>query len=168
MIKGYMKGLVVEVFSFVAFFIGLFVSIKLTVPVSDSFFQGTEYFQLLTVAVFIILFVLVVLAVGLIAKVLKKAIDITFLGFFDNILGAVASLFKWAFIFSVLIWVFDSIGMRINEDWQEESVIYPIVELIGPKVFEWVSSVMPFIKEMIDGLENIGDKNKSVYTFLYI
>ncbi|MFY0600372.1 MAG: CvpA family protein [Cyclobacteriaceae bacterium] len=168
MIKGYMKGLVMEVFSFVGFFIGLFAAIKLTIPVSGTFFEGTEYFQFLTIGVFIILFVLVVLAVGLLGKILKKAIDITFLGFFDNVLGALASLLKWAFIFSVIIWVFDSIGMRISEEWKNGSFIYPIVEVIGPKVFDWVSKVMPFVKDMIDSLENIGDKSKSVYSFLYI
>lgn len=163
-----MKGLVMEIFSFVGFFAGLFAAIELTIPVANTFFLGTEYFQLLTVGVFVILFVLVVLLMGLVGKILKKAIDITFLGFFDNVLGAVASLLKWAFIFSVIIWVFDSVGIRMNSEWSEESTIYPVIEIVGPKVFEWVSHVAPFIKDMIDSLENIGDKSKSVYTFLYI
>lgn len=163
-----MKGFVMEIFSFVGFFAGLFAAIKLTVPLSNSFIQDTEYFQLLTVGVFIVLFVIVVLIVGLLGKILKKAIDITFLGFFDNLLGAIASVFKWAFIFSVIIWVFDSIGMRLSPEWQDESLIYPFVEVIGPKTFEWVSKVMPFVKDMIDSLENIGDKSQSIYSFLYI
>ncbi len=166
MIKGYMKGLVMELFSFIGFFAGLFAAIKLTIPISNSFFQDTEYFQILTIGVFIVLFVVVVLIMNLLGKILKKAVDITFLGFFDNILGALASVFKWAFIFSVIIWVFDSIGLRIPAEFISDSIIYPIIEVIGPKVFEWVSYVMPFVKDMIDSLENITGKSKSVYTFL--
>lgn len=166
MIKGYMKGLVMELFSFIGFFAGLFAAIKLTIPISNSFFQDTEYFQILTIGVFIVLFVVVVLIMNLLGKILKKAVDITFLGFFDNILGALASVFKWAFIFSVIIWVFDSIGLRIPAEFISDSMIYPIIEVIGPKVFEWVSYVMPFVKDMIDSLENITGKSKSVYTFL--
>jgi membrane protein required for colicin V production len=165
-VKGYLKGLVMELFSFIGFFAGLFAAIKLTIPISNNFFQGTEYFQVLTIGVFIVLFILVVLIMTLLGKMLKKAIDITFLGFFDNILGAIASVFKWAFIFSVVIWVFDSIGFRIPDEMIGDSMIYPIIEVIGPKVFEWVSYVMPFLKDMIDSLENIAGKSKSVYTFL--
>ncbi|MEP4535111.1 MAG: CvpA family protein [Cyclobacteriaceae bacterium] len=166
LIKGYMKGLVVEVFSFIGFFAGLFAAIELTIPVSNNFFQDSQYFQFLTVAVFIVLFILVVLLMNLLGKILKKAIDITFLGFFDNILGAIASAFKVAFILSVVIWVFGSIGLHIPEEFSGSSVLYPFIEVIGPKVFDWVSRVLPFIKDMIDSLENIGDKSKSLYTFL--
>ncbi len=161
-----MKGLVVELFSFVGFFAGLFAAIKLTIPIAQNFFLDSNYFQLLTVAVFVVLFILVLLIVTMLGKILKKVIDITFLGFFDNVLGAVASLFKWAFIFSVLIWVFDSIGIRLSQEIQDESFIYPLIETIGPKVFDWMSQIMPFIKDMIENLENIGDKSKSIYTFL--
>ena len=166
MIKGFMKGLVVELFSFIGFFAGLFAAIKLTIPIAQNFFLDSNYFQLLTVVVFVILFIVVLLIVSVLGKVLKKVLDITFLGFFDNVLGAVASVLKWAFIFSVLIWVFDSIGIRISEDIQNESLIYPIIETIGPKMFDWLSQVLPFIKDMIEGLENIGDKSESVYSFL--
>lgn len=42
------------------------------------------------------------------AKALKKVIDFTFFGTVDNVIGALAGAFKWAFIVSMLFWVFDS------------------------------------------------------------
>ncbi len=163
-VKGYMKGLVVEIFSFLAFFIGIFVAIKLTIPVANRFFDSDDYFQLITVAVFIGLFIAVILIINLIAKALKKVLDLTFLGLFDNVLGALAGVFKWAFIISVFFWVFDSIGLRLPDEQSDGSLIYPIVERLGPTVFAWVSNMLPFIQDMIDSLKNISDKHKGVYT----
>ena len=164
-IKGFSKGLIVELFSFLAFFIGLFAAIKLTIPFSTRFFSETDYFQLVTVGVFIALFLVAIILINLAAKALKKAVDLTFLGLFDNVLGALAAIFKWAFIISVVFWVFDSIGLRLPSEHTEESIAYPFVKNIGPKTFQWLSEMLPFIQDMIDSLKNIGDNQRSVYTF---
>ena len=166
LVKGYTRGLIVELFSLVGFFIGLFIAIELTIPVAERFFTGSDYFQMFTVLVFAGLFVLTVLAVSLVAKMIKKALDLTFLGFFDNILGALAGLLKWAFILSIFFWVFDSIGLRLPKHYIDESFIYPIVVKIGPAAFQWLSEILPFIKEMIDSLKDIGEKQGAKYTFL--
>ncbi|HCX23215.1 MAG: hypothetical protein CMB80_25385 [Flammeovirgaceae bacterium] len=163
-IKGYMKGLVVEIFSFLAFFIGLFAAIKLTIPVANHFFNSSDYFQFITIAVFIGLFVVVILVINMIAKALKKVLDLTFLGLFDNILGAIAGIFKWAFIISVFFWVFDSIGLRLTGEQSDGSLIYPFIKHLGPATFELVSKMLPFLQDMIDSLKNISDKHKEVYT----
>lgn len=164
--KGYMKGLLVEIFSFLAFFVGLFVAIKLTIPVAHHFFDSADYFQGITIAVFVALFIIVILLINLIAKALKKVLDLTFLGLFDNILGAVAGIFKWAFIISVFFWVFDSIGLRLPNDQAGDSLIYPFIQNLGPATFELVSNMLPFLQDMIDSLKNISDKHKGVYTLL--
>ncbi|MFY0605738.1 MAG: CvpA family protein [Cyclobacteriaceae bacterium] len=156
-IKGYMKGLIVEIFSFLAFFVGLFVAIELTIPVATKFFNTSDYFQLLTIAVFVGLFLVAVLIINLGAKTIKKVVDLTFLGFLDNILGSVAGIFKWAFIVSVFFWVFDSIGVQLPLDQSEESVIYPAIESLGPKTFEILGEILPFLQDMIDSLKSIGN-----------
>jgi membrane protein required for colicin V production len=165
-IKGYMRGLIVEIFSFIAFFAGLFISIKFSVPISRLFFEGSEYSQMLTVGVFIILFVLAVLVVNLVAKMIKKVLDLTFIGFFDNILGALAGIFKWAFIVSVFFWVFDSIGLRFSAELASESMIFPYIQSLGPSTFELLGGLMPFVQDMIDSLKGVNNNAKDVYTFL--
>lgn len=165
-IKGYIKGLIVEIFSFLAFFIGLFVSIKLTVPIAKVIFEGSDYFQALTVGVFIALFLIVIVVINLAAKIIKKAVDLTFIGFFDNILGSIAAIFKWAFMISMVIWVLDSVGFNLPAEWIEGSIFYAHVEGLGPVVFRWLADLLPFIKDMIDSLEHIGDNKSPSYTFL--
>lgn len=165
-VKGYLKGFIVEAFSFLAFFVGLFIAIELTIPISNRFFAGSDYFQLYTVAVFLLLFFLSLLLINLAAKAIKKVIDLTFFGIFDNVLGALAAAFKWAFIISVIFWVFDSIGLRLPSEQTADSFFYPYIKELGPVTFEWLSKVLPFVEDMIDSLKNIGDKDRSVYTFL--
>lgn len=165
-IKGYIRGLIVEVFSFIAFFVGLFVAIRLTIPLANEFFANSEYFQMITIGVFFVLFLLVIIIINFLAKLIKKVVDFTFLGFFDNILGALAAVFKWAFIISVFFWVFDSIGLKLPNDIASDSQIYPYVKDLGPTAFEFVGRMLPFIEDMIDSLKNIGDKDGAVYTFL--
>ena len=101
--KGYTRGLIVELFSLVGFFIGLFIAIELTIPVAERFFADSDYFQLFTVLVFAGLFVLTVLAVSLVAKMIKKVLDLTFLGFFDNILGALARFIEMGIYFKYFL-----------------------------------------------------------------
>lgn len=148
-----------ELFSFLAFFVGLFMAIELTIPVARRFFASSDHFQVLTVIVFVALFVVVVILINLVAKMIKKAVDLTFMGFFDNLLGALAGIFKWAFILSVFFWVFDSIGLRLPEEHAGDSLLYPLVQALGPGTFRGLSDLLPFINDMIDSLKNIGEKD---------
>lgn len=158
-IKGYVRGFIVELFSFLAFFLGLFLAIELTVPLAQRVFAHSEHFQAMTILVFIVLFVIAVIIINLIAKVIKKVLDLTFLGFFDNVLGALAGIFKWAFILSVFFWVFDSIGLRLPQETADSSFFFGFVARIGPQTYNWVSNVLPFVHDMMDSLKNIGDKD---------
>ncbi|MEQ8241210.1 MAG: CvpA family protein [Cyclobacteriaceae bacterium] len=165
-IKGYIKGLIVEIFSFLAFFIGLFISIEMTIPISKAIFEGTAYYQALTVGVFIGLFIVVIILINLFAKIIKKAVDLTFIGFFDNLLGSLAAIFKWAFMISMIIWVMDSVGFSLPQEWTQGSIFYTYVQDLGPIVFNWLADMLPFMKDLIDSLENMGDSKMETYTFL--
>ncbi|MBV6643145.1 MAG: CvpA family protein [Cyclobacteriaceae bacterium] len=165
-IKGYNKGFIIEIFSFIAFFLGLFLAIELTLPLANIYFEGSDHFYLLTVFVFIGVFIGVIFGVNLLARIIKKAVDLTFLGFFDNILGVIASVIKWAFIISVFFWVLDSIGFRLSESQMSDSVIFPWIKDIGPAIFRWVANILPFIRDMMDSMDDIGKKQRELYTFL--
>lgn len=164
-VKGYMRGFIVEILSFVAFFIGLFLALELTVPVSTGLFGDTSYFEVAAVLVFIGLFVLLSLAIKAGAKALKNMIDMTIFGSVDNLVGAFAGLFKWAFIISIIFWVFESVGFDIANRYADNAIIFPYIVHIGPTVFEWLSEVIPFIRDLIDSMERL-PKNKDTYMTL--
>ncbi len=164
-LSGFQQGLIVEVFSFLAFFLGLFFALELTIPVSVALFGSSSFFDIGAIVVFIALFILLSLAVKAGARAIKKAVDLTFLGSMDNLLGSAAGVLKWAFIISVTFWVFDSVGLTFVERYTDRSLFFPYIVSIGPVVFEWVSILLPFVKDLIDSMNDLTRENDAVIVY---
>ncbi len=164
-VKGYLHGFIVELFSLIAFIVGLLLALELTVPVSKSLFGGSNYFEVIAVITFILLFILLSLAIKMGAKALKKAIDMTVFGTLDNAAGAIAGILKWAFILSIIFWVFESVGFDLAERYADKTVLFPYIVGIGPTVFEWLGYIIPVIQDLIDSMEKMSD-NKGTFVSL--
>lgn len=161
-VKGFMKGFIIEIFSFIAFFLGLFVAIQFTSPISAKYFGDSEFKSLIAIGIFAFLFLGLTLVINLSAKVLKKAVDLTFLGTFDNILGGLTAVFKWALIISVILWILQSVGLTFQSEQIESSLIFPYIVIIGPTAFELVSNILPVFKDVFDSLDSFDSKDKWV------
>lgn len=154
-VKGYKNGFIIELFSFLAFFIGLFLALELTVPVSVNLFGDSSYFDVAAILVFFGLFLLLTLAIKAGAKAMKNMIDMTIFGSLDNLVGAFAGAFKAAFIISIVFWVFESVGFDLIERYADDTFIFPYIVDIGPTVFGWISEVIPFFRDLIDSMEQM-------------
>ena len=164
-VKGYMRGFIVELFSLIAFILGLLLALELTIPVARNLFAENNYFDVIAVVVFIALFILLSMLIKLGAKAIKKALDMTIFGTLDNAAGAIAGILKWAFILSVVFWVFDSVGFDLVESYADKTVLFPYIVGIGPTVFEWLSYVIPFVQDLIDSMQDL-PKNRESYVSL--
>ena len=164
--KGFTNGFIVELFSLLAFFIGLFLALQLTLPVSMRFFGDSNYFGFLSILVFIGLFVLLSFSIKAGAKLLKKAIDITPFGTLDNIAGAISGLFKIALVSSIVIWVCSSVGIDFQNSYARESIFFPYIVAIGPSVFEVIGSVIPMINDLIDSMDDMAKTKNTLITVL--
>lgn len=167
-IKGYRQGLILEIFSILAFFVGLFLALELTLPVAQKILGSSSYFEVGAVVIFIALFVLLSLLIKAGAKAIKSVIDFTLLGTLDNIAGALAGVLKWAFLVSVVFWVFDSVGFGFVDRFANDGYILPYIVGIGPAVFEWVSLLVPMVKDLLDSMENLTKNKDSVLTLAVI
>ena len=96
---------------------------------------------------------------------MKKALDMTVFGTLDNVAGAIAGLLKWAFIVSIIFWVFESVGFDLVEKHADNALLFPYIVGIGPTVFEWLGYIIPFIQDLIDSMESI-PKNRETYVTL--
>jgi membrane protein required for colicin V production len=161
-VKGFMRGMIVELFAILAFIFGLYAAIEFTAPVSIKYFGNSDYFSIVSIGIFILIFLGLTLIINLLAKLLKKAVDFTFLGTFDNLLGAAIGVFKWALIMSVIIWIINSVGLKLSGEKIDESRIFPYIEEVGPRTFKFVSGLIPFFNDIFDSLEKIQDKEKWV------
>ena len=148
--KGYQKGLLVALFSLLAFFLCLFMAIKFTAPISVKFFSDSTYFEGIAIAIFISIFAILILVIHLLSKALKTILDFTPLGILDNILGAGLNIFKIAFVLSVLFWVIDSLGIDFSKEYIDNSIILSYIILFAPKSFEAIGSFIPYFKDIFD------------------
>lgn len=153
-ISGFRKGFVMEVVSILAFILAIIGAFKL-LQVGMDFIQ--ENFQLsgklLPYLTFILIFIAIVILVNLVGKSVKKMLDMTLLGSFDNLAGAIVGLFKWAFGISVLIWIFNYFQINPISTYGEDSIVYPLVVSFAPMVVEYISVLLPFAKDLFSSVK---------------
>ena len=151
---GYKKGLILELISIIAFILAIYGGFKLlhigmeyVSKVYDGF--GT----LLPFVAFLVLFVLIIILVNTVGKILKKIIDWTPLGIFDNILGAVLGVLKWALAISIVLWVVSALHIDFADETLSESRILPITNRMLTAVGDFISTIFPSFQDFIKTLK---------------
>lgn len=154
-IKGFQTGFVVEIFSFLAFFIGLFLALKLTFPVAEEYFGDSDAFWLIATVIFLVLMFVVIGIAKFFATSIKKVIDFTPAGILDNLLGAGFSIIKWIFLFSTLLWVMNSVELAFPKRWVDDSRLYELMTRFSPVIVDFVSHYIPWFQDILDTMDDI-------------
>lgn len=160
--KGYSKGFIVGVFSFIAFIIGLAAALKLSAIVAQHLESGTGVSgKWLPVISFALVFVIVVFLVNLGARILKKAVSMVMLGWADKLGGIILYMILYTIIFSVLLF-FGTKTLVLKPETIAASHVYNFVSPWGPKVIDNLGKILPVFKGLFSQLEsffdNIGHK----------
>ena len=117
LIKGYKKGLIIELSSFFGVFIAFFISINLDDIISRQIVELINIsFDILNIIVFILTFLLSYSAIIFIAKGFTKLIKFVYLGLLNSLLGSLFGGLKLLLILMILsniIFSFNLIPMRI-------------------------------------------------------
>jgi membrane protein required for colicin V production len=164
--KGLSKGLIIAVFSFLAFIIGLAAALKLSALAAAYIGTNVDVSQrwLPTLAFFLVFFV-VVLLVRLGAKFLEGVARIAMLGWLNKLGGFVFYLLLYLFIFSILLFYGSQLHL-IKPETAEASVSYGYIQPLAPKIMSGLGAVIPIFKNMFDDLlnffQNASHKNPSV------
>ena len=138
-----------EVFSLLAFIIGIIAALKLMhfgVDILSETFNLSGVW--LPFAGFMLIFIGVIILTRWVGNILSKVIHATPLGVLDKIGGGLLSLFKWAFGISVIIWGLDAFDITIP--WTEGSFLYPHLQSFSAVMLDWMSAVVPFANELVD------------------
>ncbi len=107
LVRGFMKGLFVEVASLLALVAGVYGAIHFSNFAADllqSRFDWSE--KTINITAFAITFVIIVLAISLAGKALTKIADFAALGIINKLLGGVFGALKIGLILSVLLIVY--------------------------------------------------------------
>lgn len=152
---GFRKGLLLELISLFALVLGILLGLKLLdsgLPVMKEYIGDAG--GLLPFVTFLIIFVAIILGVRVLGLLLKKVIDFTPFGLFDNLLGSLLGALKWCLALSLLLYVSDMAGISVTPETAAGSAVYPIVLKTTPYALGIMSYVLPFIKAMLLSLKD--------------
>ncbi len=139
LVRGFMKGLFVEVASLVALVAGVYGAIHFSNFAAEFLQTKTEWNEkTINITAFAITFVVIVIAIGLAGKALTKLADFAALGIINKLAGGVFGALKIALILSVVLNIFDKFNNTItllDEDTKQDSALYEPVKSLVPLIF---------------------------------
>ena len=152
--KGLRNGLILAIFSFLAFVIGLAAAIKLSAVAAGYIGSAVNVSQRwLPVLAFVVVFVIIVLLVKLGAKLVESAVSMMMLGWVNRIGGAIFYALLYIFVFSIVLFYADGVGI-IKPETAQNSVTYQYIRPLGPYVVRGLAAVVPLFKGMFTELES--------------
>ncbi len=152
--KGYSRGLIIAIFSFLAILIGLAAAMKFSIVVSQWLQESTNIaVQWLPVISFILVLVFVIILVRWLASLLQKSMELVMLGWFNRFGGMIFYTFLYLMIYSIVLFYATEMNI-IKTETKQESTTYPIIEPLGPKALDLLSSIIPVFKNMFADLQN--------------
>jgi len=153
-IKGYSKGLIMALFSMIAFIIGLAAALKLSTMVAGWMQNSTNIStKWLPFIAFALVFFAVVLLVNWGGKLVQKTFETILLGWVNRIGGVILYAALYTIIFSIFLFYAEKVSL-IKADVIESSVTYSFIQPWGPKVMNGFGTVIPLFKDMFTQLED--------------
>lgn len=157
-IKGLRSGLIVAVFSIIAFVIGLVAALKLSTVVAAWLAQSTNInTQWLPFIAFAAVFFITVFAIRAVAKLIEKAVDLAWLGWANKLGGVAGYAILYLLILSVLFFYAAQMKLFAAET-IAESRTYSFIQPLGPTVIDTIGSVIPIFSNMFTQLETFFEK----------
>lgn len=154
MIRGYQRGLIVGIFSFVALIVGLAAAIKLSAVVAGYIGKTVKISeQWLPLIAFALVFLVVVLLVHLVARIIEKSVQIVMLGWLNRLGGMVFYIALYVTIFSVVLFYMEHMKL-IRPATINQSLTYPFVQPWGPRAINSFASIVPVFKNMFTDLQD--------------
>lgn len=139
LVRGFMKGLFVEVASLVALVAGVYGAIHFSNFAAEFIQTKTEWTEkTINIVAFALTFVIIVLAIALAGKALTKLADFAALGILNKLTGAIFGALKMALILSIVLTIFDKMNKTIafvDEKNIENSLLYMPVKSLVPLIF---------------------------------
>lgn len=155
--KGMAKGFIIGIFSLLAFIIGLAAALKFSAVVAaylhENGMENTKWLPLLS---FFLVFIIVLLLVGLGARLIKKTVHFAMLGWLDSLLGIFLYIVIYIIILSVILFFAEKMFL-LKPHVITDSYTYKYIAPWGPKVINNLGSIIPLFKDMFMQLQEFFD-----------
>jgi membrane protein required for colicin V production len=139
LVKGYMKGLFIEITSLVGLILGIYGALHFSFYLGNILKDHVSWEEsMIQIVAFAGTFLIILLALVFLGKALTKIAETIFLGFFNKLLGAVFGVLKYALILSIVFMIYDKIDSSMkfmDKGKSRESVLYEPVKNLAPTIF---------------------------------
>ena len=139
LVRGFMKGLFVEVASLVALIAGVYGAIHFSYYAANILEHKVSWDEkYVNIVAFAITFIVIILIISLAGKALTKLADFAALGILNKLLGGVFGVLKIGLILSIVLMVFSRMNGTltfVSDDELKNSVLYEPVRSIAPLIF---------------------------------
>jgi membrane protein required for colicin V production len=155
--KGYTRGFIVAVFSFLAVLIGVAAAIKLSVVVAGWLRGSSINSDWLPFISFAIVLIGVIILVRWVANIIQRSIELTMLVWLNRLAGIALYIVLYMMVYSIILFYATRIGV-IKDITIRTSVTYAFIEPWGPKAIDLLGNIIPWFKDMFNQLENFFGK----------
>ena len=160
--KGYKKGFFISLMGFISLYISLIIGIKyhhiliLLIEKTPVKLDGNALIVISIIISFLLSFIIILK----LSKFLKYILDLTLIGFLDDLggafLGSLICGFILSFVFNILDWMnIELLSYQINN-----SILYPTIKEIQPILTEYILLAINISPEFWDLIKNV-EENKS-------
>lgn len=157
-IKGASKGIVMALFSFAGWFVGLAAALKLSAIVAvymqDHTGISPRWLPLLS---FVLVFVIVALAVRWTGKAIENIFNFTLLGWVNRLGGALLYTGMYILLGSILLFYAEKMGL-ISPETLSASHAHSLTAGLVPAVMEGLGTLIPAFKNTFRELQDFFDK----------
>jgi membrane protein required for colicin V production len=152
--KGYTKGLIVGLFSFVALLVGAAAAIKLGAMAGKYLEMNTSLGGKWTPLLgFLFVFVCVVLLVKLAAGFIEKSVEAISLGWINKVGGIAFFLLIHLTIVSILMFYIAKLGVLTPRQ-LADSQTYPLLSPLAPALMDFIGMIVPLFRDLFGELES--------------
>ncbi len=139
-INGYRKGIIISLASIIALILGIYAAVYFSNYLDATLMEHLNPSRFwLPILSFTITFMLVVIAILIMAKLAEKAVDVVGFGIINHIGGAVLGLVKGIILISILLFIITSLdpkGKWLTREDKKGSFFYHRVSDVFPRVMK--------------------------------
>ncbi len=146
--KGWNRGLIVAILSFLALVLGVMAALKLSASTAKWLEGSVDVTaKWMPVLAFLLVFIVVVVLVNIIARVLEHTAEMLMLGGLNKVGGILLYSLGYMICWSILLFYIGKTNL-IKAETLNNSVSYSIIAPWGPRLVEAIGSWIPALKDM--------------------
>lgn len=152
--KGYSKGLVVALFSFLGMIVGMLLALKCSAVVAVWLGKETELdAKWLPFLAFLLIIIGVYFGVRILAALVQKSLEFAMLGWANRIGGILLYALLYSSLLTLVIFYADKLQL-LSADTKANSQFYQFMHGFAKPLLNFIADALPFIKNILQQLSD--------------